>query len=308
MRFKPYRLKGVFKINSYILTSSSTADMPYEYFKRRNIPIVLFHYYMDNKEYPDDLGQTIPFDVFYRKIAEGAMPTTTQVNVGQFVELFEPFLKEGIDILHIVLSSGLSGTYQSALLAREELLQKYPERKILISDSLGASSGYGLLMDLAADLRDSGASLEEVYQWVEENKLNIHHWFFSTNLTHYKRGGRISATSAIFGTLLNICPLLNMSYDGKLIPRTKVHGRKNVIQEIVHRMELHAQDGLNYAGKCFISHSASLEEAQKVADLIKSKFPNLNGPVMINSIGTVIGSHTGPGTVALFFMGDKRED
>jgi DegV family protein with EDD domain len=188
--------------------------MPYEYFKSRNIPIVLFHYYMDNKEYPDDLGQTIPFDVFYRRIAEGSMPTTTQVNLGQFVEFFEPFLKEGIDILHIVLSSGLSGTYQSALLAREELLHKYPERKILICDSLGASSGYGLLTDLAADLRDGGASLEDVYNWVEENKLNVHHWFFSTNLTHYKRGGRISATSAVFGTLLNICPLLNMSLMG----------------------------------------------------------------------------------------------
>lgn len=293
---------------SYVLTCCSTADMSYEHFNKRNIPFVCFHFILDNKEYPDDLGKTVSFEDFYAKIAAGAMPTTSQVNVGQFIDFFEPFLKEGKDILHISLSTGLSGSYNSAVAAREELIKKYPERKILVVDSLGASSGYGLLMDMAADMRDNGASLEEVHTWVEENKLYIHHWFFSTDLTHYKRGGRISATSATVGTLLNICPLMNMDYAGRLIPRTKIRGKKHVIAEIVHMMEVHAKDGVNYSGKCFISNSACYEDARKVADLIEEKFTHLNGRVMINSVGTVIGSHTGPGTVALFFVGDKRQD
>jgi len=263
---------------------------------------------MDGKEYPDDLGQTISFEEFYGKIAAGAMPTTSQVNVGQFIGFFEPFLAAGQDILHISLSSGLSGSYNSAMAAREELLLKYPDRKILIVDSLGASSGSGLLTDLAADLRDKGATLEQTHTWVEANKLNIHHWFFSTDLTHYKRGGRLSATSAFMGTLLSICPLMNMSYDGKLMPRKKIRGKKHVIAEMVHMMDLHAQDGLKYSGKCFLSHSACEQDARQVAALVESTFPNLNGPLMINSVGAVIGSHTGPGTVALFFVGDIRSD
>lgn len=295
-------------MSDYILTCCSTADMPYAYFEKKNIPFVCFHYILDGKEYPDDLGQTMPFEEFYSRIKAGAMPTTSQVNVGQFIEFFEPYLKDSKDVLHISLSTGLSGAYNSACIAREELLLKYPNRKILVVDSLGASSGYGLLTDMAADMRDNGATLEEVYTWVEENKLNVHHWFFSTDLTHYKRGGRISAASATLGTLLNICPLLNMSYDGKLIPRTKIRGKKRVIAEIVNMMEAHAKDGKAYSGKCFISNSACYDDTRKVADLIEEKFPHLNGSIMINSVGTVIGAHTGPGTVALFFIGDKRED
>jgi DegV family protein with EDD domain len=295
-------------MSDYVLTCCSTADMPYEYFKKRNIPFVCFHYNMDGKEYLDDLGQTMSFEEFYGKIAAGAMPTTSQVNVGQFIEFFEPYLREGKDIMHLSLSTGLSGSYNSANIARETLISKYPDRNIMIVDSLGASSGYGLLMDTLADMRDKGSTLKEVYAFVEENKLNLHHWFFSTNLTHYKRGGRISATSAFVGTLMNICPLMNMDNEGKLIPRTKIRGKKLVIAEIVKKMEMHAKDGIDYSGKCFISNSLCYDDARKVADLIEEKFPKLNGPVMINSVGTVIGSHTGPGTVALFFFGDKREN
>lgn len=292
----------------YTLTCCSTADLPYEYFQKRNIPFVCFHYTMDGKEYPDDLGQTMSFEEFYKKIAAGAMPTTSQVNVGQYIDFFEPYLREGKDILHLSLSSGLSGSYNAALMAREELLSRYPGRKMVMIDSRGASSGYGLLVDTAADLRDRGATIEETQAWIEENKLHVHHWFFSTDLTHYKRGGRISAASAMVGTLLNICPVLNMDQEGKLIPRMKVRGKKYAINEIVHKMEAHAREGGNYAGKCFISNSACSADARKVADLIEEKFPSLNGPVMINSIGTVIGSHTGLGTVALFFWGDKRQE
>lgn len=236
------------------------------------------------------------------------MPTTSQVNVEQFIEFFEPFLQEGKDILHVSLSSGLSGVYNSACIARDELMARYPERKIIALDSLAASSGYGLLMDAAADLRDNGATLQQVADWIEHNKLNVHHWFFSTDLAHYKRGGRISATSAAVGTLLGICPLLNVNHEGKLIPRRKIRTKRRVIAEIVHMMEEHAQGNLNYSNKCFISQSACFEDARTVADLVEQKFPHLQGKVMINSVGTVIGSHTGPGTVALFFFGDQRVD
>ena len=290
----------------YIITCCSTADLPYEYFQKRNIPFVSFHFNMDGKEYPDDLGQSMSFEEFYRRIAAGAMPTTSQVSVGQYIGFFEPYLKEGKDILHISLSSGLSGSFNSAIIARDDLLHKYENRKILIVDSLGASSGYGLLTDLAADMRDNGATLEQVYAWVEENKLKIHHWFFSTDLTHYKRGGRLSPTSAFVGTLLHICPLMNMSDDGKLTPRAKIRGKQHVITELVQMMKVHAQNNTDYSGKCFISHSACYEDARSVADLIEHEFKNLNHPIQITSVGTTIGAHTGPGTVALFFVGDRR--
>lgn len=293
-------------MSDYVITCCSTADLPLEYFQRKNIPYVCFHFTMDGKEYPDDLGQTIPFDEFYARIAAGALPTTSQVNVGEFIAFFEPFLAQGKDILHLSLSSGLSGTYNSAVVASEQLLKRYPERKIRVVDSLGASSGYGMLVDLAVDKKDSGASFEETWEWLEKNKLHIQHWFFSTDLTHYRRGGRISATSAVVGNLLNICPVLNIDHHGRLIPRIKIRGKKRAIQSIVQKMELYARDGIQYSGKCFISHSASLEDARLVAEQVEQKFPQLNGRVMINSVGTVIGSHTGPGTVALFFQGDER--
>jgi len=255
-------------MSDYVLSCCSTADMPEEYFKNRDIPYVCFHYNMDGKEYPDDLGKTMPFQEFYERIAKGALPTTSQVNIGQYLDFFEPLLKAGKDILHISLSSGLSGSYNSACVARETLLQKYPDRKIFLVDSLGASSGYGLLVDAAAGMRDKGVSIEELHDWLEKNKLTIHHWFFSTDLSHYKRGGRISAASAPMGSLLNICPLMNMDNAGKLIPRTKIRGKNNVIKEIVKKMEEHAQNGLDFSGKCFISNSACFEDARKLADLI----------------------------------------
>lgn len=295
-------------MRSYVLTCCSTADMPVDYFNKRDIPFLCFHYLLDGEEYPDDLGQTISFPDFYNRIAAGSMPTTSQVNLAEYLDFFASYLNDGKDILHISFSSGLSGSYNTAVAAREQLISMYPQRKILIVDSLGASSGYGLLTDMAADMRDDGKTIEEGYEWLEENRLKLHHWFFSADLTHYKRGGRISAASAAVGGMLNICPLMNMSYDGKLIPRKKIRGKKQVINEIVNIMEVHAKDGLNYSGKCFISNSACYDDARKVADLIEGRFSSLNGKVTINSVGAVIGSHTGPGTVALFFFGDKRMD
>lgn len=295
-------------MGNFVLTCCSTADMRKEYFEERRIPYVCFHYTMDGVTYPDDLGQSIPFDEFYDRIAKGAAPVTSQVNVEEYCDFFEPFLKDGRDILHLTLSSGISGTYNSTCVAREEMLSRYPERTIAVVDTLGASSGYGLLTDAVADLRDKGVSLEEAREWAENNKLSVHHWFFSTDLTSFKRGGRISATSAMLGTVLNICPLMNIDHNGHLIPRQKIRTKKKAIQEIVNMMEVHAAGKRDYSGKCFLSYSACEEDAKEVAALIEEHFPRLSGKVLLNSIGAVIGSHTGPGTVALFFFGDKRED
>ncbi len=155
-------------------------------------------------------------------------------------------------------------------------------------------------------MRDAGKSAEEIYGFLEENKLNLHHWFFSTDLTSYIRGGRVTPIAGFFGTMLKICPLLNVNNAGKLIPRQKCRGKVKAIEEILSKMQTHAQDGADYSGKCFISNSACLEDAKAVAERVEAVFPKLNGKVVINDIGTVIGSHTGPGTVALFFYGDKR--
>lgn len=295
-------------MSDFILSCCSTADMPKSFFEERNVAYVCFHFNMDGKDYPDDLGESMPFPEFYKRIEEGAQPTTSQVIVDEFTNFFEPFLKEGKDILHVSLSSGLSGSFNSASIAARDLMEKYPERTIKVVDSLGASSGFGVLMTYLADLRDEGKSLTEVYDWAEKNKLRVHHWFFSTDLTSYKRGGRISATSAMVGTLLGICPLLNMDNEGHLIPRKKIRTKKKVIEELVNMMKEHVEDGPDYKGYCYISNSACEEDAEKVRDLVEAYCPNLKGKVLINSIGTVIGSHTGPGTVALFFLGDERVD
>lgn len=293
-------------MSSYVLTCCSTVDLPKEYFEKNNIPYACYHYMMDGEEYLDDLGESIPFDEFYKRIAAGSMPTTSQINISEFMAFFEPFLQEGKDIIHISMSSGISGTCNSALNAKEELLAKYPERTIKVVDSLAASSGYGLFLDKLVEMRDEGKSLEELYLFAEDYKLKLQHWFFSTDLTHFKRGGRISATAATLGNILNLCPLMNVDYMGKLIVRQKIRGKKKVIAEIVNKMIELAEGGKDYNGKCFISCSACEDDAKKVADLVEESFPNLNGKVEINSIGAVIGAHTGPGTVALFFWGEKR--
>ena len=295
-------------MSDYIISCCSTADLEKKHFEKRDIHYICFHFELDGKQYSDDLGQSIPFDEFYRRMQEGADTKTSQINVEEFQEYFEPFLKEGKDILHATLSSGISGVYNSAKVAAAELTERYPERKIIVVDSLAASSGYGLLMDKLADIRDEGRSLEEAAKWLEENKLKLHHWFFSTDLTFYIKGGRISKTAGTMGMILNICPLLNVDYEGRLIPRQKIRTKKKVIQEIVNKMKEHAADGNDYSGKCYISQSACYEDAKKVADLVEEAFPKLSGKVVINSIGTTIGSHTGPGTVALFFWGDDRKD
>lgn len=293
-------------MEDFVLSCCSTADRSKEFFEENGIIYACFHYHIGEEEFVDDLGQSVSFSEFYDKMRKGAEPETSQVNSEQFIELWEPVLQSGKDILHVSLSSGISGVFNSANIAAQEMMEKYPDRRVRVVDSLGASAGYGLLMEYLAEQKKQNKSLDEVYHWAEKYKMRLQSWFFSTDLTNYVRGGRISPTSAILGTALGICPLLNINVAGKLIPRAKIRTKKKVIREIVKRMEEHAEHGTAYAGKAAISYSDCLEDAEKVRDLILETFPKIQG-VSMNSIGTVIGSHTGPGTVALFYLGDERE-
>ena len=293
---------------NYVLSCCSTADLTKEHFEKRDIRYICFHYQLNGVEYPDDLGRTIPFPEFYKAMAEGADTKTSQINISEYLEYFDGFLSQGLDVLHVTLSSGISGTYASAADAARICRERYPERTIHIVDSLGASSGFGLFMDAMADRRDEGLTVDELKDWAEKNRLRLNHWFFSTDLSFYVKGGRISKAAGLFGGILGICPLLDMDGLGRLIPRYKIPGKKRVIREMVKKMEECAEGGTNYEGKCYISQSECMEDARAVADLVEERFPKLNGRVLINNIGTTIGSHTGPGTVALFFWGDERMD
>lgn len=291
-----------------LLSCCSTADLTREQMERRGIHYACFHFALDGKEYPDDMGLSMTPEELYGKMVAGADVKTSQITMAEYLDYFGGLLRQGKDILHVDFSSGLSGSFNSARLAAQELAEQYPDRRIIVVDSLAASSGYGLIMETLADMRDGGMSIQELCHWIEENKLRMHHWFFSTDLTFYIKGGRVSKTAGMVGSLLNICPLLNMDYLGRLIPREKLRGKKKAVRRIVEMMEAHAQDGLDYSGKCYICHSLCLEDAKTVAAAVEERFPRLQGRVEIYPIGATIGSHTGPGTLALFFWGDQRKD
>ena len=290
----------------YVLSCCSTADLSREHFDTRNIECIFFSYELDGKTYPDDLGASMPLDTFYQAMENGSSTKTSQISIAEYQDYFEKYLREGKDILHIDLSSGLSGSVNSARNAAEILKEKYPDQKLYVIDSLAASSGYGLLVDKAADLRDEGMDIDELAKWVENNKLRVHHWFFSTTLKYYIRGGRVSKTAGFFGGILGICPLLHVDENGHLIPMEKIRSKKNVKEAIVNKMREFADDGTAYSEKCFMSHSYCLQDAQDVAKAVEQAFPSIRGGVEIDNIGTVIGSHSGPGTVALFFWGKPR--
>ena len=295
-------------MSDYVISCCSTADLSKEYFEEIGVHWIPFHYMLDGVSYPDDLGQSISFEDFYHRLDTGSESSTSQVNAEKYIAYFKPFLEEGKDIIHVALSSGISGSYNSAMIAKADLEEEYPERRIYVIDSLCASSGFGLLMSKMAEQKKNGMSLEELKDWTEDNKLRLNHWFFSTDLKFYVKGGRVSKTSGFVGNLLNICPLLNVDFVGKLIPREKIRTKRKVIARIVDKMMELADNGENYDEDCFISNSGCREDAEAVRNLIEERFPKMVGRVKIFSIGTTIGSHTGPGTVALFFWGKRREN
>ena len=200
----------------------------------------------------------------------------------------------------------MTQSVRNAERAAKQLRDKYPDRKIIVIDSLCSSSGYGMLVDYAADMRDSGCSIEETEKWVMDNRQKIHHQFFSTELDHYRRSGRMSGATAMIATILGICPIMRLDDKGRIIAYSKVRGKANAIKTTLDTMEMHAQGGKNYSEKCWICHSQCLEDAEKTKQALIERFPNIKGEIKICDIGTIIASHCGPGTVAVFFIGDKR--
>ncbi len=290
---------------SFILSCESTVDMPYSRVCARDIPVLFYTYSVDDVQYVDDmLRDPDALPNFYRMLDAGKMPTTTQVNTFCYLEFFEKQLRKG-DLLHITLGTGMTGSYHNALAAAEELRARYPERRILVVDSICSSSGYGMLVESAADLADNGATMEQVEQWIVANRKNVHHQFFSTELKHFRRSGRMSGPTAMIATVLNICPIMRLDADGKIIAYGKVRGKKNAIATTVDAMQAHAQGGTQYAGKCCICHSRCIDDACKLREALQARFPALTD-IPIFDIGTSIASHCGPGTVAVFFFGDER--
>lgn len=293
---------------NFVLSCCSTVDLPYAYMARRDIPVLFYHYVVNDQEYVDDMGRDpAALPRFYGFLKEGKLPQTSQVNVAAYLDFFEEQLKKG-DLLHIAFTSGQSGSVYNAMTAGKLLQEKYPDKKIVVIDSLCSSSGYGLLVDTAADMRDSGATLEETAQWVLDNRNKVHHQFFSTDMTQFRRTGRVSGAAAAIATVLNICPIMRLDNKGAIKAYDKVRGKHKAIETTVNTMEQHAQGGRDYDQRCWICHSQCLDLAQQLADQLEIRFPHLKDKIRICDIGTIIGSHAGPGTVAVFFYGDERPE
>ena len=290
----------------FTLSCCSTVDLPYSYMADRDIPVLFYTYVVDGREYVDDMGrdpEALPR--FYRFLEEGKLPQTSQINVGTYLSFFEKLLQKG-DLLHIAFTSGQSGSVHNAMLAAKELQVKYPERKLIVIDSLCSSSGYGMLVDTVADLRDEGKSIEEAAQWVRENRNTVHHQFFSSNMTQFRRTGRVSGAAAMVATIMSICPIMRLDDAGAIKAYGKVRGKKKAVETTIEAMAKHAQGGENYDKRCYVCHSQCPEDAQMLIDGLEVRFPRIKGKIRLCDIGTIIGSHSGPGTVAVFFYGDER--
>ncbi len=289
----------------FILSCESTVDLPYAYVAGRDIPVLFYSYMIDGVTYTDDMGRdpdSVP--AFYRRLKEGAMPTTAQLNEVQYEEFLGELLEKD-DVLHIVFGTGMTSSYQCALMAAEVLRERYPQRKLVLIDSLCSSSGYGMLVDDAADMRDRGASIEETALMAERESHLIHHQFFSTDLKYFRRSGRVSGPAAAIATVLGICPIMRLDDRGRIIAYDKVRPKKAAIARTVDTMEQHAVGGRDYTGKCFVCHSDCLPVAEQTAEALRERFPRMQ-PVRICDIGCIIAAHSGPGTVAAFFLGDPR--
>ncbi len=296
-------------MNDFIISCCSPADLPMQRFEERGVKVKNYKFMLADEVFEDDGGKSIPLKDFYQAMRDGASTKTSQVNIEEFTEYFRDLLqKENKDILHVSLSSGISGTYNSARLAAESLKDEFPKRRIYVVDSLGASGGYGFLVDLLCDLRDQGYDYDKLIAYAEENKLRIHHWFYSTDLTFYIKGGRISKVSGFIGSILKICPVMNVNFEGRLIPRIKTMGKKKAMQTAVEKMLEFADNGTNYDEKCIINHSDCLDDALALKNSVEEAFPNLVGKIIMTDIGTTIGCHSGPGTVAVYFLGKKRDN
>ena len=290
----------------FILSCCSTVDLPYSYMEERNIPVLSYTYMVDGQEYVDDMGRDPEArPQFYRMLAQGKLPKTSQINVARYTEFFEKLLQDG-DVLHLAFTSGQSASVNNAFAAAEDLRERYPNRRLVVIDSLCSSAGYGLLVDTVADLRDGGATLEDAAAWTMANRNKVHHQFFSSNMTQFHRTGRVSGAAAAVATVLNICPLMRLDAAGAIKAYDKVRGKSRAVAATAEAVAAHAQGGGDYDQRMWICHSECPEDAQRMLEALEARFPKERGKIRICHIGPVIGSHSGPGTVAVFFLGDDR--
>ncbi len=286
----------------YLITTDSTTDLPKDYYKKRSLPFISLRFTVEGHEYLDDADCPLSPREFYDKVRAGQMPSTAQVNASDFEAFAAPILEQGMDILHLAFSSGLSGTYHSCCMAAEELRERFPEREIIVIDTLAASLGEGLLVYHALQNQENGMGLHENSKWVEENKLHLCHWFTVDDLHHLHRGGRVSKTSAILGSLMGIKPVLHVDNDGHLILREKVRGRAASINRLLEKMKQTAIDPASQT--VFISHGDCEADAKLLQEKIKKELGVRK--FLLSTIGPVIGAHSGPGTLALFYLGTER--
>lgn len=287
-------------MNNFKITSDTTCDLPLSYLTEHDIVTFSLDYELEGVLYSKE--NSLAPKEFYTKMRAGSMPTTNAVIPEIAKETFKKFTDQGLPVLHIAFSSGLSGSYSNAVLAANEVMEENPEAKIIVIDSLCASLGEGLLIHKAVELRDSGKNIDETAKWVEENKLYLCHQFTVNDLNHLHRGGRVSKATAIIGTLVSVKPVLHVDNEGHLTSLSNVRGRKKSLNTLVDNMEKTIGNFKNDI--IFISHGDSLEDAEYVADLIKERFAIKN--FLISYVSPTIGAHSGPGTIALFYMGEKR--
>ncbi len=288
--------------NKFVLVTDSSSDLPLSYVKVNNIPFISLSFIFNDVSTKDDLGETNDIKGFYKRMRDGEMPSTAQINVGDFNEFFTPFLEKELDILYIGFSSGLSGSFNSSKISSLELMKKYPLRKIVCIDSLCASLGEGLLVHLAVQKIKEGIDLEDLVNYLENTKQKICHWFTVDDLNHLFRGGRVSRASAVLGTLMSIKPILNVDENGKLVAREKIRGRKQALDALIEKIAKYA---VNIAEQTvFISHGDCIEDAKYIEHIIRERFKVKD--IIINLIGPVLASHAGPGTVAVLFLGKSR--
>lgn len=289
--------------HDFILSCESTCDLPYSYVAGRDIPVLFYTYNVDDQVYEDDMGrdpEALPR--FHGFLDAGKLPTTSQINAFRYEEFFRELLAKG-DVLHLAFGSGMTPSVNNAMEAANVVRAEFPDRKLIIIDTYASCGGYGLIVDDAADMRDNGASMEEIAQWVQDNCQKMYHRFYATNLMHLRRGGRVSGPTAAIGTVLGICPIMRLDEKGKIFAHGKVRGKKAATREVAQSALKYAKGGKDYDGKLFINHADCPEDAEKMRDALQELLPKAK--IRIYDIGTIIACHTGRGTVAIFFWGDE---
>lgn len=293
-------------MRDYILSAESIIDLTPEYVKKLDISIINSNYELNGEMYLDDFGQSLDMKDFYENMRQGASPTTSRINTNSYLEYFRPLAQTGKDIIHICLTTGMSSQFDSLVEAFDILREEFPDQKFYPVDSMMASAGVGLLMTKLSELKNDGMDIGSLYQWAEDNKRHVINYTSNENLEYVARGGRISKTAANIGGLLHICPVIEVDDNGYMVVTDKIRTKKKLLKTLVKKMEENALGGSSYTEKLYISHADNIDLATEAKELIEEALPNIDGGVKLFNIGPTIGSHIGPGTIAIFYWGNER--